>query len=133
MQSNIFIVNLDFDTFQIEQTPYSDEKLLELREKFNETHSFFRNGNNIYISNKDDETESNIGNPIELSVSENEKIVGSLIKNIFFRTFKDRFPHILPILFSPFRFFSRNEKDDLVFNLLPENLKNILSYVNNFY
>lgn len=128
MQSNIFIVNLDFDTFQIEQTPYSEEKLLELREKYNETHSFFRYGDYIYISNKDDETDSNIGDPIELSISENEKIVGSLIKHLFFRTFKDRFPHILPILFSPFRFFSRNEKDDLVFSLLPENLKNILSY-----
>lgn len=128
MQSNIFIVNLDFDTFQIERVSYSEEKLLELRENFNETHSFFRYGDSIYISNKDDEADSSIGEPIELTISENEKVVSSLIKHIFFRTFKDRFPHILPILFSPFRFFSRNEKDDLVFNLLPENLKNILSY-----
>lgn len=128
MQSNIFIVDIDFDRFQIEQTPYSEERLLELREKHNETHSFFRNGDFIYISNKDDETDTPIGNQIELSISENERIVSSLIKHLFFRTFKDRFSNILPITFSPFRFFSRNENDDLIFNVLPQNLQNILSY-----
>jgi hypothetical protein len=128
MQSNIFIVDLDFERFQIELTPYSEEKLLELREKHNETHSFFRNGDFIYISNKDDEKDTPIGNQIELSILENERIVNSLIKHLFFRTFKDRFPNILPISFSPFRFFSRKENDDLIFNLLPENLQNILSY-----
>jgi len=128
MQSNIFQINLDFLKFQIERIPFSDEKLLELREKYNNTHSFFRNGDFIYISNKDDETDLKIGETIELTILDNERIVNSLIKHLFFRTFKDRFPHILPIMFSPFRFYSTQERDDLVYNLIPEELKNTLSY-----
>ena len=57
MESNIYLINLDFDSFQIERTPYSEDKLQELRSEHNETHSFFRNGDFIYISNKDDETD----------------------------------------------------------------------------
>jgi hypothetical protein len=128
MQSNIFLLNLDFDKFQIERTPFSEEKLHELRANHNETHSFFRNGDYIYISNKEDETDLSLGESVELSFDKNERIVNSLIKHLFFRTFKDRFPHIKPIRFSPFMFYSRKERDDLVYSYLPNELKNVLSY-----
>lgn len=128
MQSNIFLVNLDFDRFQIERIPYSEEKLQELRKEYNETHSFFRNGDFIYISNKKDEKDSSLGESIDLIIENNEGVVNSLIKHIFFRTFRDRFPDIKPIRFSPFMFYSRKDRDDLVSKYLPENLKNVLSY-----
>ena len=126
MQSNIFLLNLDFDKFQIERTPFSEEKLQKLRANHNDTHSFFSNGDYIYISNKEDETDSSLGEGVELSFDKNERIVNSLIKHLFFRTFKDRFPHIKPIRFSPFMFYSRKERDDLVYAYLPNDLKNIL-------
>jgi hypothetical protein len=128
MQSNIFLINLDFDSFQIERTTYSEERLQELRKEHNETHSFFRNGDFIYISNKDDETDSKLGESVNLKIIENERIVNSLVKHLFFRTFRDRFPRIIPIRFSPFRFYSRKEKDDLVQSFIPDGIKNILSY-----
>ncbi len=128
MQSNIYLINFDFDKFQIERTPYSEEKLQELRAKHNETHSFFRNGDYIYISNKDDETDSSLGESVSLSFANNERIVNSLIKHLFFRTFKDKFAHIKPIRFSPFTFYSSKERDDLVYAYLPNDLRNVLSY-----
>ena len=53
MQLNFFPINIEFDKYQICTEPYSLERLAELRKSYNSTHSFFRNSDCIYISNKD--------------------------------------------------------------------------------
>ena len=127
MELNFFPINIDFDEFQISRTKYSDETLKELRNKYNKSHSFFRDGDYIYISNNSDEN-IELGETVTLKINSSEKVSSGLIKHIFFRTFKDRFSDIKPTSFYPFKFFSRMNTDDLVFPYLPDNMKNILSY-----
>lgn len=127
MEINFFPINIDFDEFQISQTKYSDNLLKELRSQYNKTHSFFRDGDYIYISNNSEDA-LELGEITTLKTSSSGKVVSSLIKHVFFRTFKDRFPDIKPTGFYPFKFFSRVNTDDLVFSYLPDNIKNILSY-----
>lgn len=128
MQLNFFPIKFDFESFQIGRTKYTDETLLEFRKKHNSTHSFFRDGHDIYISN-------NTSNSIELSLEDvtknifsDRKITSSLIKHIFFRTFKERFTTFIPVDFYPFRFFSSKDKDDLLYNILPSHLKGRIGY-----
>ncbi len=128
METNFYPINIDFDEYQITRTQYSEERLKELRDKHNHTHSFFRNGEWIYISNKDGDENVSLGESATVGTFSDSNVTASLIKHTFFRTFKDRFPNIVPIDFYPFRIFSTQQKDDLVFDLLPDNLKGILSY-----
>lgn len=126
MQLNYFPINIEFERYQINTEPYSEESLAELRRLHNATHSFFRNGDSIYISNKDGDDSTSIGSLAERIVYGDNQITASLIKHIFFRTFKDRFPKYTPVDFYPFRFFSG--KDDIIKNALPEKLNNKISY-----
>ena len=119
MQLNYFPINFEFDEYQIKTEPYSEDRLSELRELHNTTHSFFRNGENIYISNKEGEDISLIGSVVSRSVFEDSQVTASLIKHLFFRTFKDRFPNYIPVDFYPFRFFYAQAKDDIIYNALP--------------
>lgn len=128
MLTNIFPIQIDFEEFQVNRLQYSDKELYTLRQKHNSTHSFFRNGDFIYISNKEGDENLILGQPYKANVFNESGITSSLIKHIFFRTFKDRFPHIIPIDFYPFRIYSTQHKDDLIVDLLPDSLKNILCY-----
>ncbi len=128
MQLNYFPVTIEFDEYQINSEPYSEERLSELRSLYNSTHSFFRTGDLIFISNKDSD-ENNLGNSLKkVDTYKDGEITSSLIKHIFFRTFKDRFPKYTPVDFYPFRFFSGQTKDDIIYNALPDNLKNKIAY-----
>ena len=128
MQLNYFPINIDFEKYQITTDAYSEERLAELRKQYNSTHSFFRNGDTIYISNKEGDDCVVLGNTVERDVFENNEITASLIKHIFFRTFKDRFPKHTPVDFYPFRFFSGKTTDDVIYDILPDNLKNKIAY-----
>jgi hypothetical protein len=128
MQLNYFPINIEFDKFQIFTETYSEERLAELRNRFNSTHSFFRNGDTIFISNKDADESFTIGKIAEQSTYGNSNITASLIKHLFFRTFKDRFPNHTPVDFYPFRFFSGQQKDDIIYDALPDKLKNLIAY-----
>ncbi len=128
METNFYPINIEFDEYQIARTAYRDDNLSKLREKYNHTHSFFRNEDFIYISNKDSDENLSLGELVKVGIYKDVKITSSLIRHIFFRTFKDRFPKIIPIDFYPFRIFSTQQKDDLVHAFLPDNLKNVLSY-----
>ena len=128
MQLNYFPINIEFDTFQIFTETYSEQRLSELRNQYNVTHSFFRNGDTIFISNKDADENVTIGKIEEQSTYSNSNITASLIKHLFFRTFKDRFPNHTPVDFYPFRFFSGQQKDDIIYTVLPDNLKNRIAY-----
>lgn len=126
MQLNFFPIQFEFEKFQINSEPYNEERLAALRNLHNSTHSFFRNGDSIYISNKDGGDNVAIGNYSEKSIFGDNQITSSLIKHIFFRTFKDRFPQYTPVDFYPFRFFSG--KEDIIKNALPDNLKDKIGY-----
>ena len=128
MLLNYFSINIDFDKYHINSEPYSIERLSELRELYNSTHSFFRNNDSIYISNKDGDDRISIGTSTERSTYKDSEITASLIKHLFFRTFKDRFSNYTPVDFYPFRFFSGQEKDDIIYKILPDHLKNHIAY-----
>ncbi len=128
MKLNFFPIQIDFEEFQINTETYSAERLSELRSKFNNTHSFFKNGDNIYISNKDGDDSDSIGEASRVNTYGQHEITSSLIKHLFFRTFKDRFPSYIPTDFYPFRFFSEQLKDDIIFSALPEKLHGKVGY-----
>jgi len=128
MQLNYFPIRFDFSDYQIITETYSDERLQELRQNYNSSYSFFRDGNLIAISNKDDEKGLLSGKVEKRSVFGDAKVTASLLKHIFFRTFKDRFQGFIPVDFYPFRFYSRQDKDDLILNFLPERLKHKIAF-----
>lgn len=128
MQLNYFLINIEFDKYQINSEPYTEERLAELRKLHNSTHSFFRNGDSIYISNKDGDENTSIGTLTERNTYNDHEITASLIKHLFFRTFKDRFTGYTPVDFYPFRFFSAQSKDDIIYDALPAHLQNKISY-----
>jgi hypothetical protein len=128
MQLNFFPISFDFDEFQISKTTYSDETLQELRRNYNRTHSFFRNGDDIYISNSGSDGAVEIGDNIIKGIFSDPSITASLIKHIFFRTFKQRFVSYTPVDFYPFRFFSKQDTDDLIHDLLPSHLQGKIAY-----
>jgi glutaredoxin-related protein len=128
MQLNYFPIQIEHDEYQIRTETYSEERLAGLRSLHNSTHSFFRDGDRIFISNKDGDEANSIGMLERLNVYDDSKVTSSLIKHVFFRTFKERFPNYIPADFYPFRFFSAQEKDDIIYNTLPNNLKNRISY-----
>lgn len=128
MQLNYFPIKLEFDKYQINAEPYSEERLAELRKLYNSTHSFFRHGDSIFISNKEGDENTLVSNIIEKSIFDDSEVTASLIKHLFFRTFKDRFPNYVPVDFYPFRFFSGKEENDIIYATLPTTLKNKIAY-----
>lgn len=128
MKLNFFPIVFDFSKFQINVEQYSQERLNELRSQYNHTHSFFRYGDHIFISNKDGDENLVLGTPFDVDLYTDYQITSSLIKHVFFRTFKDRFPNNIPIDFYPFRFYSKVAKDDIIYDLLPEKLKGKIAY-----
>lgn len=126
--TNFYPINLEFDEYTILQIPNREELLQELRDEHNSTHSFFKNGDFIYASNKEGEDMLFGGKLETLSVIGDERVTSSLIKHLFFRTFKDTFKGIIPIQFYPFRIISRNKSDDLVYDVLPDELKDKIAY-----
>lgn len=128
MQLNYFPITIEFDNYQINSEPYSEERLVELRQLYNSTHSFFRNGDSIYISNQENDDNISLGTLTEKSTYDDNEITASLIKHLFFRTFMDRFPGYTPVDFYPFRFFSGQSKDDIIYQALPPHLQNKIAY-----
>lgn len=126
MNLNFFPIHWELEKFQINTELYSDERIRELRKQYNATHSFFRNGEKIYISNNQEIDNITLGTTELLDVYQDLNITLSLIKHIFFRDFKNRFPKYIPTDFYPFRFFSG--KDDLISHILPEELKGKIAY-----
>lgn len=128
MRLNYFPIKFEFDNYQITQLPYSENGLDELRKQHNSTHSFFRNGEHIYASNKASDEELNLGKTVTNDVHDGIGITSSLIKHVFFRTFKERFANYIPVDFYPFRFFSAKADDDIIRQHLPEELRGRISY-----
>ena len=127
MLTNFFPISLPFEKFQVRRVNHQDGLLDELRRENNSTHSFFRDGDYIYIS-PDTDRPLEIGKTVELDVEANERVVSSLIKHIFFRAFRKSYPHIVPLEFYPFTFLSTLDRDDLAKASLPDDLKGQLGF-----
>ncbi len=127
MVTNFFPISFPFESFQISRVLYSDEQLRELRNAYNSTHSFFRQANHIYISPMK-ESSLKLGETVTLNVIENSEVVGSLIRHMLFRSFKEAQPNIVPLEFSPLTFISVNKEFDLARRLLPESLQGVLMF-----
>lgn len=125
---NFFAINLEFDEYQVQRIPYSQEQFDQLRKDHNATHSFFRNGDFIYISNKDSVEDLGIGVPHRAKVHGDLKTTSSLIKHIFFRTFKDRFPDRLPRGFYPFRIDGKKSGTDVLAGIMSDDLRKSVEY-----
>ncbi len=82
INSNIYPLVLEFDEFQIQRTSWKEGKLDDLREKYNQSYSFFSSGDFIYISPKQDNLEQ-LGTSVTIKVSERPEIVSPLLKHIF--------------------------------------------------
>ncbi len=127
MVTNFFRINLPFESFQIQQVPYSDEQFAALRKRYNKDASFFRHGEFIYISpSKGAGLE--IGDLAKLSANEAPAVVLSLIRHLVFRSFRAAFPDRIPESFSPLRFFSTKDEHDAVRRLLPSELQGQICY-----
>lgn len=124
--TNFFPIQFQKKSIIIPRLEYSSELLNRLRNENNQSQSFFRNEEFIYVSSMTEKFTK--GDCVNINVDENDRVVSSLIKHIFFRTFRDRYSDIVPLSFYPFRFLSRNNKDDLIFDLLEEDLQKKISY-----
>lgn len=126
MLTNFYPIILDFELYDIWRIQNKEGRLSKIRELYNNTHSFFQDGDFVYGSRM--EGEDIIGGHIyRASIVNDEKITASLIKHIFFRTFRKRFD-VIPLQFYPFLVESRNYRDDLIRHLLPEDLQNKLAF-----
>ncbi len=127
MLSNFYPIEIPFETFQIQRIEFDAEVFRNLKINFHQTHSFFRHENYIYASPFIDNGQS-IGDLVTLSVNENHRVVGALLRHIFFRVFTGKFSDIRPLGFYPFKFLSRQLKHDYVYNILPDNLKGRIAF-----
>lgn len=110
--------------------PYSSNLLRELRNKHNETHSFFRVGDHILGGWMRGEQID--GEEAEIKIEDSPEAISSLIKHIFFRTFLDNTEGIIPLSFYPLSFVSPRDEHDAVRKYLPDKLKGIISYDRQF-
>ena len=125
--TNFFPIDLYHpDTIKLKVFPYTREELKGLRDKFNETHSFFRFGDTIYGAWMVDEPIS--GNINEINPGESPKITSALIKHIFFRAFISNTKGIVPLGFHPLSFISKRDKHDAAHKHLPDNLRGFISF-----
>ena len=127
MDLNFFPIEFDLNEFQILATAEQEGLLNDLRSKHNSTHSFFKRGNKIYISNKS-------GDDIGIGVLEtvpisNFEVTSSLIKHVFFKTMLEKYPKLRPIDFYPFIIEATKSDGDLLYSLLPDDLKGKISYL----
>ena len=127
MFTNIIPLELGFERFSVNRVPYSESTLQAYRKQFNSTHSFFKNGSHIYISNKSGE-DFQEGAIFEFNIYEQPEITLSLIRHIFFKTFLERFKDRTPLSFHPFRILSARQADDWIHDLMPQSLKHRLGY-----
>ena len=127
MSTNLYLIEILSDPIIIRRLPYQEGLLKELRSQFNSTHSFFRNDDYIYISHMEGQAQ-NIGEKVTINAKDNSRIVSSLIKHLFFRTFRKNYPQYLPESFYPFRIVSRRPGKDIIRDLIPDDLKDILGY-----
>lgn len=126
MYLNFFPIEFDLKEYQILAVTEQEGLLNELRGKHNATHSFFKRGNSIYISNKSGD-DIGVGKLQTVPIT-NSDVTSSLIKHVFFKTMLEKYPGLKPVDFYPYVIQASKTESDLLHNLLPNDLKGKLSY-----
>lgn len=119
MISNFYPITFPMQSFQIERFPYDREVLRNLRLEYNADNSFFAHRGHIYVSPMGVQRVPG-GQLTELDVQRDREVVGSLVRHIYFRVFKENYPDIIPLHFYPFRILSRLQRHDLLALALEE-------------
>ena len=127
MITNFFRIELPFESFQIQQLPYSQEDWDRLKSAHNKQASFFRNEESMFISPAK-EVELEIGELVTLDVVKSPGVVLSLIRHLVFRTFRAEFSNRVPLGFSPLQFLSTKPEHDVVRKFLPDELKDVIGF-----
>ena len=125
MESNIYPISLNSDSFRLLRLPFDETKLSNLREKHNEDFSFFRNGDFIYVSPDTDQGLGEGEEAITISFRDDPELSASAMRHVFFRSFIRLFGRT-PLSFHPLRFFS--QKHDAIANFLPPDLKGRIGF-----
>jgi len=128
MITNFFPITFNFDNYHVVRVKSQPELLDKLRKEHNSTHSFFKHGDFVYISNKQGE-DLGIGETVQMSLFDDYEITASLIKHIFFKTFIENHPDYKLNGFYPFVLQSLKPENDLIRKHLPEGLQGRLCYV----
>lgn len=113
MISNFYPIVFPMNSFQIERIPFDQKKLRSLRKNHNANNSFFARDGAIYISPMAGDRIPG-GELISLDIIQNREVVGSLVRHVFFRTFRKAYPNLVPLDFYPFRILSRKGEHDLL-------------------
>ena len=121
MITNFFEISIPYEDFQISRFRYTQELLESLRKDHNEKCSFFRCEDYIYVSPMKSSS-LELPKPITLKITDNEDVVLSLIKHIFFRSFREKYPKYLPTSFYPFSIISTKQEVTQLSNILPSDL-----------
>jgi len=127
MVTNFFPITFPFEEFDVQQLPYTEEQLKSLRERHNSVASFFRHGDNLYISPKKG-AGLTLGKVVRLPVIENTAILEQMVRHLLFRTFRDMFPDRVPEDFAPLRFPSAKQEHDPLRALLPDGLAGVVQF-----
>lgn len=126
MHLNFYPIQFNFKEYQITRIPFEEGLLQKLKEQHNSTHSFFLNRGYIYISNKEGE-DLQIGEVSTIPI-ENKEVTSSLLKHLFFRSMREKFPTIKPIGFYPYIIPSNKSIHDLFRKHLPTNLQGKITF-----
>lgn len=127
MFTNFFPFGINDDPIQIQSVEYSDERLRELRAKHNSTNSFSRYGDKIVISPHTSGV-APLGEFEEFVPSEHPKLIASLLRHLLFTGFREKFPGIIPVGFSPLEFLSRKATHDPISEFIPDSLSQKISF-----
>ena len=113
MISNFYPILFPMDTFKVKRVPYEKELFRQLRVDYNSDNSFFKRDDHTYISPMGDRDVPGV-QVVTKSTESDREIVGSLVRHIFFRTFREHYSDIIPLTFYPFRILSRRMAHDLL-------------------
>lgn len=126
MLTNFYPIEIQTQEFELRSFEYSEDLLRSLRDAHNATHSFFRNGDQILCSwMKGDDIDG--GRVQRFKENEAPNITASLIRHLFFRSFIRNVPDLIPLSFYPLRIISRKPEHDVIRNMLPYELKDVVS------
>lgn len=101
------------DSFSVRRVPYEKNSFQQLRNDYNSDNSFFKRDEYTYISPMGDRDVPDV-NTVTKNIQRDREIVGSLVRHIFFRTFREQYSDIIPLTFYPFRILSRQVIHDLL-------------------
>lgn len=127
MLTNFFPFGISDDAIQIQTVEYSEEKLNELRDKYNSTNSFFKNGDRIIVSPHKPESEP-LGEFESFIPSEHPKLIASLLRHLLFTGFREEISNIVPIGFAPLEFYSRVANHDPISEFVPEKYQSAILF-----